>query len=114
MNYLIFCVALVLNIISFQPDNSIYNNIEETCVSVDDVVDTIIMEDDIMLVSTSKSNGNITEIQVFDSNGILVFQNFGCHDSRCSTDVSSLTLGRYTVDVDTSTGYTFTGTIELI
>jgi len=113
MKFLFFIAAFALNFSANQFNYISYSNMDEVNFSKVDVIDFIVMDDDVMLVSTSPTNGNINDIQVFDSFNTLVFQNSGCNDSKCNVDLSSLAIGRYTVNVETTTSYTFTGSVEL-
>ncbi len=113
MKTLFFLAALAFNVSVNLPNNTNYETIDAISIAVYDVLDFIVMDDDIMLVSTSPSNGNINNIQVFDSFNTLITQNSGCNASECSTDLSSLSVGRYSVSVETTTAHTFTGMIEI-
>lgn len=113
MKSLFFLAAFTLNLSVFPTNDISYANANDVGFAEADVTDFIVMDDDVMLVSTSPTNGHINDIQVFDSNSTLVNQNSGCNDSECNVDLSSLTSGRYSVTVKTTTSYTFSGSIEV-
>ncbi|MEL6659446.1 MAG: hypothetical protein AAFP77_01985 [Bacteroidota bacterium] len=75
---------------------------------------TIVMEDAIMmLVATDGTVGKITEITVAPFNGQVEFQLNGCGDASCRVNLSSLSSGTYYVQVKTSSGQTFFGSVTV-
>lgn len=74
---------------------------------------SIIMEDVIMKTDTGNPSETITRIEVFGSTAQPVLDIAGCDLPSCSTDLSSLSSGAYSVRVTKDTGGTFTGWIYL-
>ncbi len=74
---------------------------------------SIIMEDVIMKTDTGNPSETITRIEVFCSTAQPVLDIEGCGLPSCSTDLSSLGSGAYSVRVTKDTGGTFTGWIYL-
>lgn len=76
------------------------------------LMNSIVMEDAIlMMTSTDETNGDITGIVVAESTGPVVFFSSGCNASKCYTDLSSLPKGYYNVQVNTSSGHSFSGMV---
>lgn len=75
---------------------------------------SIVMEDAIMMrTDTWNPSETITRIEVFRSVAQPVLDVEGCGLSSCSTDLSALSSGTYSVRVTKDSGGTFSGWIYL-
>lgn len=73
--------------------------------------DTIVMEDEVLLVDSGSESNPISQIKVYNSNNEKVHTARNCNSSECSTSLEMLPAGTYLVEVSTKGGKTFSGQV---
>ncbi|MGB1243562.1 MAG: hypothetical protein ACPG49_13625, partial [Chitinophagales bacterium] len=107
--FTLFVCFLSTTLLSFTPKTATSTLKEAN--TIDGIIGTIVMIEDILSVNSNDPNNSITKVEVYSVTQILVHEETQCHSSICSTNLGHLAPAEYFVVAYVQSGNIFSAHI---